>query len=61
MKASNKLKYRINAGRVAIKKQIEFFHKHFAHNQKDPFDGGGCIAFADFAISEKIFAEWDFL
>lgn len=57
MKASNKLKYRINAGRVAIKKQIEFFHKHFAHNQKDPFDGGGCIAFADFAISEKIFAE----
>ena len=53
----SKLKHRINAGRVAIKKQIDFFHKQFAHGHSESKDDGNCVAFADFAISEKIFTE----
>ncbi len=55
--ADSKLKHRINAGRVAIKKQIDFFHKQFAHGHSESKDDGNCVAFADFAISEKIFTE----
>jgi myo-inositol-1(or 4)-monophosphatase len=55
--ADSKLKHRINAGRVAVKKQIDFFHKQFAHGHNESKEDGNCIAFADFAISEKIFTE----
>ena len=55
--ADSKLKHRINAGRVAIKKQIDFFHKQFANGHSGSKEDGNCVAFADFAISEKIFTE----
>ena len=51
------LKHRINAGRVAVKNQVDFFHKQFAQVPSEWKEDDTRVTFADFAISEKIFAE----
>ena len=53
--ADQKLKHRINAGRVAINMQIDFFHNQFGQGHSEWNEDDTCVAFADFAISEKIF------
>ncbi len=55
--ADNKLKHRINAGRVAINKQVDFFHEQFGQGHSDWKDDKTCVSFTDFVISEKIFSE----
>ena len=50
-------KHRINAGQVAVKNQVDFFHKQFAQVSSEWKEDDTRVTFADFAISEKIFAE----
>lgn len=51
------LRHRINAGRVAIKNQIDFFEKQFGRVTSEWKDDASRVTFADFAISERIFKE----
>lgn len=51
------LKHRINAGRVAVKNQVAFFRKQFGRVSSDWKDDDTRVTFADFAISENVFAE----
>ncbi len=51
------LKHRINAGQVAVANQVDFFHRQFGEVQSDWKEDDTRVTFADFAISEKIFAE----
>ncbi len=51
------LKHRINAGQVAVANQVEFFHRQFGVVQSDWKEDDTRVTFADFAISEKIFAD----
>lgn len=50
-------KHRINAGREAVLAQCDFFAKFFADVESDWKEDDSRVTFADFAISEKIFAE----
>ncbi len=51
------LKHRINAGQVAVNNQVDFFHRQFGDVKSDWKEDDTRVTFADFAISEKIFAE----
>lgn len=51
------LRHRINAGRVALKNQVNFFHRQFAQVPSEWKEDDTRVTFADFAISERIFAE----
>ena len=51
------LKHRINAGQVAVMNQVEFFHRQFGDVKSDWKEDDTRVTFADFAISEKIFAD----
>ncbi len=51
------LKHRINAGQVAVMNQVDFFHRQFGDVKSDWKEDDTRVTFADFAISEKIFAE----
>ncbi|MGJ8651128.1 MAG: inositol monophosphatase family protein [Opitutaceae bacterium] len=51
------LRHRINAGRVAVRDQIAFFGRQFGQVESEWKDDDTRVTFADFAISEKIFAE----
>lgn len=52
-----KLRHRINAGRVAVRGQIPFFERQFASVVSEWKEDDTRVTFADFAISEHVFAE----
>ena len=52
-----KLRHRINAGRVAVRNQIAFFGRQFGEVTSEWKEDDTRVTFADFAISEKLFAE----
>jgi myo-inositol-1(or 4)-monophosphatase len=51
------LRHRINAGRVAVRDQVAFFGRQFGDVSSDWKADDTRVTFADFAISEKVFAE----
>ena len=51
------LRHRINAGRVAVRDQVAFFGRQFGEVSSEWKEDDTRVTFADFAISEKIFAE----
>lgn len=51
------LRHRINAGRVALKNQIDFFERNLGLVSSDWKEDNTRVTFVDYAISEKIFAE----
>lgn len=51
------LRHRINAGRVAVMDQAEFFARQFGQVASSWKEDDTRVTFADFAISERIFAE----
>lgn len=51
------IRHRINAGRVALKNQIDFFEKNLGLVTSEWKDDDTRVTFADFAISEKMFSE----
>lgn len=51
------LRHRINAGRVAVRDQIAFFSRQFGQVASEWKADDTRVTFADFAISEKLFAE----
>jgi myo-inositol-1(or 4)-monophosphatase len=51
------LRHRINAGRVAVKDQAAFFGRQFGQVTSEWKADDTRVTFADFAISEKLFAE----
>ena len=51
------LRHRINAGRVVVRDQIAFFGRQFGEVASEWKEDDTRVTFADFAISEKIFAE----
>lgn len=50
------LQHRINAGRVALNEQVAFFHRQFGQVPSEWKEDDTRVTFADFAISERIFA-----
>jgi len=52
-----KLRHRINAGRVAVQAQFAFFQRQFASVASEWKEDDTRVTFADFAISEKVFAD----
>lgn len=50
-------RHRINAGRVAVQQQVDFFQRQFGVVASDWKADDTRVTFADFAISEKLFAE----
>ncbi len=51
------VRHRINAGRVAVKGQVGFFRRQFGQVASEWKADDTRVTFADFAISEKLFAE----
>lgn len=51
------LRHRINAGRFAVRDQIAFFGRQFGQVASEWKEDDTRVTFADFAISEKLFAE----
>ncbi len=51
------LKHRINAGRVAVSGQVDFFRKLFGQVESEWKEDDTRVTFADFAISENIITE----
>lgn len=51
------LRHRINAGRVAVRNQIAFFGRQFGEVASEWKVDDTRVTFADFAISENLFAE----
>lgn len=51
------LRHRINAGRVAVMDQADFFERQFGQVVSEWKEDDTRVTFADFAISEKILAE----
>jgi myo-inositol-1(or 4)-monophosphatase len=50
------IRHRINAGRVAVRDQIAFFGRQFGEVSSEWKEDDTRVTFADFAISEKLFA-----
>ena len=50
------LRHRINAGRVAVKEQMAFFGRQFGQVASEWKEDDTRVTFADFAISENLFA-----
>lgn len=50
------LRHRINAARAAVAEQVDFFQKQFGQVKSEWKEDDTRVTFADFAISEKIFA-----
>ena len=50
------VRHRINAGRVAVRDQVAFFGRQFGDVSSEWKEDNTRVTFADFAISEKIFA-----
>lgn len=53
----SQIRHRINAGRVAVRDQVAFFGRQFGEVSSEWKEDDTRVTFADFAISEKIFAE----
>lgn len=53
----HQIRHRINAGRVAVRDQIAFFERQFGEVSSEWKEDDTRVTFADFAISEKLFAE----
>lgn len=53
----HQIRHRINAGRVALRNQIPFFERQFGEVSSKWKEDDTRVTFADFAISEKLFAE----
>ncbi len=53
----DQMRHRINAGRVAVRDQVPFFGRQFGDVSSEWKEDDTRVTFADFAISEKIFAE----
>jgi myo-inositol-1(or 4)-monophosphatase len=53
----HQIRHRINAGRVALRDQIPFFKRQFGEVSSEWKEDDTRVTFADFAISEKLFAE----
>lgn len=53
----SQLRHRINAGRVAVRDQVAFFTRQFGEVTSEWKEDDTRVTFADFAISEKLFAE----
>jgi myo-inositol-1(or 4)-monophosphatase len=53
----SQLRHRINAGRVAVRDQIAFFTRQFGEVSSEWKEDDTRVTFADFAISEKLFAD----
>lgn len=53
----SQLRHRINAGRVAVRDQMAFFGRQFGEVSSEWKEDDTRVTFADFAISEKLFAE----
>lgn len=51
------VQHRINAGRIALSNQIDFFCRQFGSVPSEWKEDDTRVTFADFAISERIFAE----
>ncbi|MFT4900860.1 MAG: myo-inositol-1(or 4)-monophosphatase [Lentimonas sp.] len=51
------LRHRINAARVAVRDQTAFFRRQFGQVASEWKEDDTRVTFADFAISEKLFAE----
>lgn len=51
------LRHRVNAGRVAVEKQVAFFRKQYAQVPSEWKEDETRVTFADFAISERVFTE----
>lgn len=51
------LRHRVNAGKVAVENQIEFFQNQFASVDTEWKEDKSPVTFADFAISERIIRE----
>lgn len=51
------LRHRINAGRVGVREQIPFFERQFGQVASEWKEDDTRVTFADFAISERLFAE----
>ncbi|WOO42842.1 inositol monophosphatase family protein [Rubellicoccus peritrichatus] len=51
------LRHRINAAKVSLTNQIGFFRSQFGNVSSDWKEDDTRVTFADFAVSEKIFAE----
>lgn len=51
------LRHRINAGRVAVQKQVSFFTRQFGEVASEWKEDDTRVTFADFAISERLFTE----
>lgn len=51
------MRHRINAGRVAVRNQQAFFGRQFGQVSSEWKEDDTRVTFADFAISEKVFAE----
>lgn len=54
---SKAIQHRINAGRAAILGQVDFFCRQFGRVPSEWKEDDTRVTFADFAISERIFAE----
>lgn len=50
------LKHRVNAGKVAVEEQVDFFRTQFGQVASEWKEDATRVTFADFAISEKIIA-----
>ena len=53
----HQIRHRINAGRVAVRDQVGFFGRQFGEVSSEWKEDDTRVTFADFAISEKLFAE----
>jgi len=53
----SQLRHRINAGREAVRDQVAFFGRQFGDVSSEWKEDDTRVTFADFAISEKLFAE----
>ncbi|MDP0499216.1 MAG: inositol monophosphatase family protein [Verrucomicrobiota bacterium JB022] len=51
------LRHRVNAGRVAVQQQVDFFRKQFGQVPSEWKEDETRVTFADFAISERVFTE----
>ena len=49
------LRSRVNAGRVAVRDQIDFFSRHFGQVSSEWKEDDSRVTFADFALSERLF------
>jgi len=53
----HQIRHRINAARVAVRDQVPFFERQFGEVSSEWKEDDTRVTFADFAISEKLFAE----